>query len=341
MSVRAGGLGVELDVRTRPPFALSARTVASVIVVAIAIAVLVVNPMLDQRYPEVFRHIDWVSYSRAAQRFLDSGSIYAPEQLAGPYQMAFVAGFGYVYPPPSILLFVPFLALGPTAWALVNATLFATGLAAMARRDFGPWAGLAFGVALLIAASTAPYLDAMVMGNVNLALAGLFAWAWALGRGSRPTGLLAATGGLVKLHPFALAGWTTPRNARRTIGTAILVAAVVAVVTLPLVGVTSWLDFERAVTNARPLCDAGTDAVVCRLTPLIGGLATPVLLGTAAAFVLMAIRVQLDIVAFALIVVAVLLAHPEVFIHTLLLVEVLAFAIACAVARWRRERLAP
>ena len=341
MSVRAGELAVELDVLARPPLALSARTVASAVVIAIALGVFVVNPILDERIPEVFRHIDWVSYSRAAQRFIDGGSIYAPEQLAGPYQMAFVAGFGYVYPPPSILLFVPFLALGPTVWAVANAMLFATGLAAMARRDFGPWAGLAFGVALLIAASTAPYLDAMVMGNVNLALAGVFAWAWALGRGSRPIGWLAAAGGLVKLHPFALAGWTRPREARRTIVSPIIVAAVVVLVTLPLVGIGSWLDYERAVTNARPLCDAGTDAVACRLSPIIGGLATPVLLGIAAAFVLMAIRVQLDIVAFALIVIAVLLAHPEVFIHTLLLVEVLAFAIACAIVRWRRERLRP
>src|SRR5439155_6538123 len=138
------------------------------------------------------RHIDWVSYSRAAQRFLDGQSIYIPEQLAGPYEMARIAGLGYVYPPPSILLFVPFLALGPTVWAVANAALFATGLAAMARVGFGQYAGFAFGIALLAAGLTTPYLDAVVMGNINLALAGLFAWTWALGRGSHPLGLLAA-----------------------------------------------------------------------------------------------------------------------------------------------------
>jgi hypothetical protein len=332
--------GFRLGDRVRPgerPWP-SLRVVASATIIAIAIAVYVINPILDQRIPEVFRHIDWVSYSRAAQRFLDGQSIYAPEQLTGPYEMARIAGLGYVYPPPSILLFVPFLALGPTLWAVANAILFASGLAAMARVAFGRYAGLAFGIALLAAGLTTPYLDAMVMGNINLALAGLFAWTWALGRGSKSLGWLAAAGGLVKLHPFALAGWARPRDARRTIGTAIFVAVVVVLVTLPLVGISSWIDYERAATNARPLCGYGLDAVACRLIPVIGGLATPALLVVAGLLVLAAIRVEIDVLSFSLIVVAVLIAHPEIFGHTLLLVEVLLFALACAAARWRWGR---
>ena len=107
----------------------------------------------------------------------------------------------------------------------MNAGLFASGLAAMARRDFGRYAALAFGVALLLFGLSTPYLDAMVMGNSNLGVAGLFAWAWVLGRGARPIGVLAALGGVFKLHPFALAGWTRPAEARRTIGIAIAVAS--------------------------------------------------------------------------------------------------------------------
>jgi len=203
---------------------------ASLVVVVLGVLVYVLGPILDDRIPAVFRHIDWVSYSRAANRFLDGQPLYIPAQLAGPYQMADIAGLGYVYPPPSILLFVPFLAIGPTGWAVANAILFATGLAAMARRDFGRYAGLAFGIALLATGLTTPYLDAMVMGNINLALAGVFAWSWALGRGSRPIGWLAGAAGLVKLHPFALAAWTRPAEARRSIGIALGLAAAIAIV---------------------------------------------------------------------------------------------------------------
>lgn len=340
MTARIGRLAAGDRLRTGEGSRLTPLTVASAVVVIVALTVYVVNPILDQRIPEMFRHIDWVSYSRAAQRFLDGQSLYSAQQLAGPYEMASVAGLGFVYPPPSILLFVPFLGLGPTVWAIANATIFATGLAAMARRDFGRFAGLAFGIALLGVGLSTPYLDAMVMGNITLALAGVFAWTWALGRGSRPIGWLAAAGGLIKLHPFALAGWTSPGHARRTIRTAVLVAAVVVLVTLPIVGIASWLDYERAVSNARPLCGYGFDAVACRLVPTLGGLAAPALVALAGLAVLVAIRVELDIVAFALIVIAVLVAQPEVFTHTLLLVEVLVFAMACFAMRRRREVVA-
>ena len=249
--------------------------------------------------------------------------------------MADVAGIGYVYPPPSVLLFVPFLALGPTVWAIANALLFASGLAAMAHRDFGRYALLALGLALLAVGLTAPYLDAMVMGNVNLGIAGLFAWAWAIGRGSRPIGWLAGIGGLVKLHPFALAGWTQPARALRSIGLAIAVLVGIAVVTLPIVGLGNWADFARAAANARPLCGYGIDAVGCSLTPLLGGLATPVLLAVSGLLVLGAIRSTIDALSFALIVVAVMLPLPEVFTHSFLLVEVLALALIGSIARTR------
>jgi Glycosyltransferase family 87 len=314
---------------------LGALQLGSIAIIAIAAVVYVLGPILDSRIPEVFRHIDWVSYSRAAARFLAGQPLYVPDQLSGPYEMAHLAGIGYVYPPPSILLFVPFLALGPTTWAIANAVLFASGLAAMARADFGRYAGLAFGVALLAVGLSAPYLDAMVMGNVNLGVAGLFALTWALGRGSRQIGWLAAAGGLVKIHPFALAGFTRPAEARRTVGTAIVVAIVVTLITLPLVGVGSWIDFERAATNARPLCGYGVDAVACGLIPVVGGLAMPALLVVAGLLVIAAIWVQIDLLSFALITIAVLVAAPEVFGHTFLLGEVLVFAVAGALARRR------
>jgi hypothetical protein len=309
--------------------------IASAAAMAIGGAAYVLGPILDERIPVVFRHIDWITYSSAAERFLHGQPLYVASQLTGPYHMANVAGIGYVYPPPSILLFVPFLALGPTLWALANALLFASGLAAMAHRDFGRFAALAFGIELLVVGVTAPYLDAMVMGNITLGLAGVLAWTWALGRGSRPIGLLAGLGGLVKLYPFWLVGWTRPPRARRTIGIALATTLGLIALTLPFVGVGSWVDYARAAANARPLCGYGIDAVACTLTPSLGALATPVLLAASGVLVLAAIWCTIDSLAFALIAVAVLLPLPEVFTHTFLLVEVLAIAMVGTLVRRR------
>lgn len=312
--------------------------VASAGLIALAFAACVAGPLLDDRIPETLRHVDWLAYSNAARRFLDGEPLYIAQQLAGPYRMADVAGAGYVYPPPSILLFVPFLVVGPTIWVIANAVLFASGIGAMARRDFGRYAGLAFGVAMLLAAVSRPYLDAMLMGNVNLGLAGLFAWTWAFGRGSRPIGALAALGGVVKLHPLALVGWTRPPQAVRTIGWAIAVTLIVALATLPIVGIANWIDFVRATLNAQPLCGTGIDVVACRIMPTLGAFTTPALLAVSAVLVFAAIWTFHDAVAFGSIVVAVLIVHPELFWHTFLLVEVAGFAIACSFARRRLGR---
>ena len=310
--------------------------VMSIAALVIGLSTYVLGPLLDERIPSASRHIDWLSYSHAAERFLNGQSLYIPQQLAGPYLMADIAGLGFVYPPPSVLLFVPFLPLGGTAWSIASALLFSSGIAAMARRDFGRHAGLALGLALLVAGVTAPYLDAVVMGNANLALAGAFAWAWAVGRGTRPVGVIAGLGGVVKLHPLALAGWTRPDHARRTIAAAVGTSSVIGLVTLPIVGIGSWLDFARAATNARPLCGYGIDAVACALLPIAGPLTTPILVACSGLLIAVAIWARQDTVAFALIVVAILVPLPEVFVHTFLFIEVLVFAIAGSRVRHRR-----
>src|SRR5690349_5625316 len=163
-------------------------------------------PVVDQQVPYEFRLIDWRSYAGAAARFLDGQSLYLASQLSGPYRMFDVAGAGYVYPPPSVLLFLPFLVLGPTGWGVANAALFAIGLGAIVRRDFGQAAPLVFGVALAIVSLTRPYLDGMATGNINVGLAGVFACCWALGRDRSQW--LAGVGAVIKIHPLALAGFS-------------------------------------------------------------------------------------------------------------------------------------
>jgi hypothetical protein len=70
-------------------------------------------------------------YLDATRRWLDGGGFYLPHQLAGPYDVDFGLPPGHgdvLYPPPTILLFLPFLVLpaalcwilplGATGWAI-------------------------------------------------------------------------------------------------------------------------------------------------------------------------------------------------------------------------------
>jgi hypothetical protein len=54
-------------------------------------------------------------YSYYAQRWLETGVLYRPEQLAGPYV---VSGPDFIFPPIAILVFVPFLYLPIVVWWL-------------------------------------------------------------------------------------------------------------------------------------------------------------------------------------------------------------------------------
>src|SRR6266545_2555293 len=69
-----------------------------------------------------------------AQRWLDGGSFYAPEQLRGPYVGT---SFSNYYPPPALLLFAPFTFLpGPFWWAIPLGVISAHLLASRP----APWA---------------------------------------------------------------------------------------------------------------------------------------------------------------------------------------------------------
>jgi len=59
---------------------------------------------------------DFVLYRDATARFFEGGPYYLPEQLTGPYELA----YGHVlYPPPSVLLFAPFMVLPALLWWLI------------------------------------------------------------------------------------------------------------------------------------------------------------------------------------------------------------------------------
>ena len=205
-----------------------------------------------------------------------------------------------------------------------------TGIAAMAHRDFGRYWVAAAAVALAILAVGQPYIEAVVVGNVNLGLAGLFAWAWATRGSVRTTGLLAGAGALLKVHPMSLVALNPRGSVPRSLAVGLTLIVGAALVTLPIFGLQTWLDYVTAFTNLRPECGAGSLAPSCVLAQVAGPGGRYLVLASAAVLVLAATLIRNDLLAFGLIIGAVLLPQPEVFPHTFLYVEVLLFAVVCS-----------
>jgi Glycosyltransferase family 87 len=311
--------------RTLPPLLV----MASAGVLLAGVIALILSPVMDNVTRPPFVGIDWRSYVETANRFLAGHSLYDPRQLVAPYSPVDVAPVGYLYAPPTILVFVPFLVLGPVAWAAANALLLATGIGAMAWRDFGRHAAIAAGVAFGVLAVGQPYRQAVVVGNINLGLAGLFAWAWAIRGQPRLTGLVAGIGALVKLHPIALLALASPQSRVRTALAAVVVIALATIVSLPIVGLTAWGDYLTALANVRPLCGVGSNVLTCALEPVVGPMARVGVLLIAALIVLVALAARNDLLRFALLVLAIFVPLPEMFPHTLLYADVLLFATVC------------
>jgi hypothetical protein len=83
--------------------------------------------------------MDFTLYRDATARWLAGGSFYDPAQLAGPYPV--VAGV-ILYPPPMLLLFVPFLVLPGWLWWAIPVAITAA-IVAWHRPGPAAWAGIA------------------------------------------------------------------------------------------------------------------------------------------------------------------------------------------------------
>jgi hypothetical protein len=163
-------------------------------------------------------------YPHYAQRWLDTGVLYLPHQLAGPYH---VSGQDFLFPPIALYVFTPFLVLPIAIWWIVPAV----ALVACFRR-FRP-AMWTFPILALIAAWPRT-IGQIVVGGSDLwvaaavALGLLFAWPFVL-IVIKPSFL-----------PLALLG------ARRRSWW--IAAAIVVLVSLPFG--TLWLDYVTAIRNS-------------------------------------------------------------------------------------------
>ena len=168
---------------------------------------------------------DLALYRDAAAGWLHGQPFYLPHQLAGPYQ---ITDGDRLYPPPSLLLFVPFTVLPWALWWVLP--LGATGwMLWRLRPSVLIWPALALCVAwpdtLIKIAAGNP-----VMWSLGfLSLGVLYDW---------PAVLAALK---LSLFPFALWGvW------RRSWWIAAVVVGAVSLAFLPM-----WPDFIRALLNSR------------------------------------------------------------------------------------------
>ena len=146
---------------------------------------------------------------------------------------------------------VPFASwpVGALAWEALVVGMFMIGLWAVVRQGWPDHPLPAFGLALTLAA-TVPQLgvlEGVALGNVNLATAGLVGLVWTGSRGVVPAiGLMT----VIKVFPYAL---SAPLGLR-AMARAGAIAGAICLVTLPLVGIGSWVDYFVALGRSVPLC---------------------------------------------------------------------------------------
>lgn len=178
---------------------------------------------------------DAKAYIAAGHRLLNGEPLYDPSLVvAGPFGL-------YLYPPPVALAFVPLALLPETvavgAWLAILAGAFLLGVALLPVR---PGVRLAI---VLLAALDWPFLYTMKLGQVTPILWLTFVIGWrAL---DRPTvlGGSIAIGALVKLQPALFGLWALVTGRWRAFVWALLVGAVIVLVTLPVTGIDSWKAF--------------------------------------------------------------------------------------------------
>lgn len=125
-----------------------------------------------------FVGVDLHMFLAYAQRWLDTGSMYLPSQLAGPFDPQLlipVAAAPSLYPPNAIYLFAPFLVLPAILWWAIPLGILGY---ALWRWRPAPWA---WPILALIAALPDTFTTAMVGGSsmwIVAFVAGGLLWGW-------------------------------------------------------------------------------------------------------------------------------------------------------------------
>jgi len=253
--------------------------VAAAVAIVGGVIVLLTHPvMVDLEIP-----------LRAVERWVHGGEPY----LASSFSASEGYGLPFLYPPPVLPLLAPLLAL--PRGVVVAAWLVATGGAAifLARRLGVPWR------AVPIALCWLPFAEGLVGGNAQVLLVAAFvavffdppAGPWRPtprdprdgGRPAAVDGILAAVTPALKLtQPHAWAALLRRRPLAALLG--LIVAAAVALATLPLVGVGTWQAWIAQLGRA---ADPAWELRGFSLVQLLPGLLSPAATGLTVVLVML------------------------------------------------------
>lgn len=178
---------------------------------------------------------DYQAYVGAARRLLESRPLYdTAVDIAGPFAI-------YLYPPPFALAVVPFALLpadvGIWVWTLTSIAAVVLAIAVMPVPTPVRW------IVLLLAGIDWPLVYALKLGQVGPILLLVFALGWRWTASPPGLGATAAVGTLIKLQPALLFGWMLLTRQWRAMAIGIVVIIAVAVIALPVTGLTAWSDY--------------------------------------------------------------------------------------------------
>ena len=178
---------------------------------------------------------DYQAYAHAAQRLIHGEPLYDPSVNAA-------GGFAiYLYPPPFVLIALPFALLPaaaePWAWIAAMAAAFLVGTALLPVKREVRWA------IVLLGGLSWPLAYSLKLGQVGPLLFLLFAsgWRW-LDRPER-LGTTIAFGTIVKIQPAVVLVWAAIDRRWRTIVVAIAILVVAAVLATLATGFRTWSDY--------------------------------------------------------------------------------------------------
>ena len=187
---------------------------------------------------------DFEAYDSAARRIAAGLPLYPPG-TAEAYNSGSYAGL-YLYPPPPAVALLPLTLLdagtAALAWLWIRMALLVGGMLIL------PASALTRGALLAVAALSFPVWYDLNLGNMSIVLFALSAAIWRFCTG--PIGAVALAAAGVLRYPFGivLLGWAA-RRASRPAATTVVAGLVIGAVTLPLVGVSGWLDYAQIVTT--------------------------------------------------------------------------------------------
>jgi hypothetical protein len=178
---------------------------------------------------------DYHAYANAADRLIHGQPLYDPSvNVAGGFAI-------YLYPPPFVILALPFALLpasiAPVAWIAAMLAAFLVGAALLPVRREVRWA------IVLLGGLTWPLAYSLKLGQVGPLLFLLFAagWRW-LDQPGR-LGAAIALGTIVKVQPAILLAWAALTGRWRAVGVAFAVGLLAALGATLLTGLATWGDY--------------------------------------------------------------------------------------------------